>query len=164
MPPPPVQLFALDGKSHLDGAWSWGDEAVSRGTEHKPSRAPENPPGMRGSSLPFPPISITVKAGMKCKPRTHHAPQPDPQALCLAHPHFVFTRNWFLIKFDFSSHLFRRAVPFGSGKHRSGDRLATEKSEQSRALQSILFWRGKGLGTGLWLENCSCPRVLVHRD
>ena len=95
---------------------------------------------MRGPSLPFPPISIRVKAGMKGKPRTLHAPQPDPQPLHLAHPHFVFTHNWFLIKFDFSSHLFRRVVPFGSGKHKSGGRLATEKSKQSRALQSTPLW------------------------
>lgn len=77
-----------------------------------------------------------------------------------AHPHVVFTHNWFLIKFDFSSHLFRRPAPFGGGKHRSGDRLAGSREKHTeQSLQSGLSRAGHGLWTGLCLGNCSCPRV-----
>lgn len=87
-----------------------------------------------------------------CRRQTHeHFPQPSGT------PHFVFTHNQFLIKFDFSSHLFRRPVPLGHGEHKSGDRLAGGESKQSRALPSASFGKGIGLRTGFCLENCSHP-------
>lgn len=85
-----------------------------------------------------------------CSQAHKHFPRPSG-----TRPHFVFTHNQFLIKFDFSSHLFRRPVPLGSGEHESGARLAVRESKQSRALPSAHVGKGSGLKTGFCLENCS---------
>lgn len=119
--------------------------------QQKHRTSPQSPPqpGCRGP--PFHPASRTVRAGRKCGPGPLHVLAPDhehfPQPSG-TRPHFVFTHNQFLIKFDFSSHLFRSRSPLDMASTKAG--TGWQEGKQTEQSPSIgLFWEGNRAQDGL---------------
>lgn len=117
--------------------------------QQKHRTSPQSPPqpGCRGP--PFHPASRTVRAGRKCGPGPLHVLAPDhehfPQPSG-TRPHFVFTHNQFLIKFDFSSHLFRSRSPLDMASTKAGTGWQERKANRAEPFHRPLLGRESGSG------------------
>lgn len=166
MPPTPAVCFG--SKSPFRRSLELGGGSSKPRTENKLQVLDNHPESAHGWRIlpPLTPTSVRAQAGVKRRPQTLRMSQPDPQALCLVArttPHFVSTHNWFLIKSDFFSHLFRRPVPFGSGKHKSGDRLAAGKANRAEpSVPPVLV--GKQRRAGFSPGHRCGPEAIVHGD